>query len=348
MKLDLSSPIRPDINSAALQRLLETRLAGHFGEPRGIQVLDQRPCPYASSFRIDELAVRFVGGARLRLVVKDLGPGGMLEAARRVRPGFLYEPRREINAYRWILPHAPVGTAESYGAVVHPSASRYWLLLERVAGRPLWQEGDLAIWAQTARWIARFHRGFSQKFASQVACRADVLTYNAAFYWRWMHRAQRFCADDALQRRALDRIARGYGAVVKRLVGMPRTIIHGEFYPSNILIGRKRGVRICPLDWEMAALGPGLVDLATLSAGWAAPTARAMARAYFAEVEGKDSSVPVRLPKDFSTDLACCQLHMAIRMLGWSNHWVPPARQARNWLVEAQRLSERLAARLSP
>jgi aminoglycoside phosphotransferase (APT) family kinase protein len=40
---------------------------------------------------------------------------------------------------------------------------------------------------------------------------------------------------------------------------------------------------VCPVDWEMAAVGPGLVDLAALSAGgWTAPEREALALAYYA------------------------------------------------------------------
>jgi hypothetical protein len=42
------------------------------------------------------------------------------------------------------------------------------------------------------------------------------------------------------------------------------------------------------------------------------------------------------------TDLDCCRLHLAVRMLGWSDDWEPPRDHAHNWLGEAQRISRRL------
>ena len=48
----------------------------------------------------------------------------------------------------------------------------------------------------------------------------------------------------------------------------PRTFLHGEFYPSNVLIeDAVEGPRVRPVDWEMAGLGPGLADLAALISG---------------------------------------------------------------------------------
>src|SRR5215204_972193 len=116
--------------SSDLEQLLGAQLTETFGKRRSIRRLVRRSCPYTSSFKIDELDVQFNDGSRLPLLLKDLGRDGMLEVARDVRPEFLYEPRREIDAYRWILPHAPNGTAAHYGAVVEPLAGRYWLFLE--------------------------------------------------------------------------------------------------------------------------------------------------------------------------------------------------------------------------
>jgi Phosphotransferase enzyme family len=323
---------------------LEERLAEHFGERRPIRRIRRRLCPYTSSFHIDELDVRFRDGSVLKLVMKDLSRKGMLEAARRARPDFVYEPLREIKVYRSILPHAPPGTATAFGAEISSRAGRYSLLLENVGGLQLSQVGSFAIWEQAAAWIARFHRSFSPTRAEQLVKRSNLLIYDERFYWHWMERAQRF-ARQPYRRSVIDRIARRYAPIVKRLTTMPRTVIHGELYACNVIVGSaaRRRVRICPVDWEMAAHGPNLIDLASLTAGWPGHRRRALARAYLG-----GSSEPVepqrrpRLSADFGIDLDCCRLHLAVRMLGWSDSWTPPPQHARDWLVEAARLSDRL------
>src|SRR5207244_7203663 len=113
--------------------------------------------------------------------------------------------------------------------------------------------------------------------------------------WTWMGRAQKFL-DAARQssresdRKGMEWIAGRYSQVVERLLTLPLTLIHGEFYPSNILVheietcrSRLTGdtVRVCPVDWEMAAVGPGLIDLAALTAGaWTDEEKTALALAY--------------------------------------------------------------------
>ena len=332
----------PDTSELKLH--LESRLGKHFGKRRSIVRLDRRLCPYTSSFRIDELDVWFEDGSEARLVLKDLSPEAMLEAARRVRPAFLYEPCREIQAYRWILPHGPQGTATWYGAVTDQNVGRYWLFLERIDGLELRHVGAFSAWERTARWIAQFHRSFPAARVRQLAQHSKFLVHDREFYWRWLERAQRFVAKDRTTQRLLDRIARRYAPVVERLTSLPKTLIHGEFYASNVLIDRHAGkLRVCPVDWEMAALAPGLTDLASLTAGWSEKHQRDLTRAYWtATAEGAGAAKGRRLPHAFLVDLDCCRLHLAVRMLGWSESWSPPPQHTHNWLVDAVRVAERL------
>ena len=320
-----------------LKRHLENQLSTQFGRRRSIVKLTRRLCPYTSSFRIDELDVQLEDGARMQLVLKDLSAEAMLENAR-ARPAFLYEPRREIQAYCSILPHGPAGTAAWYGAVTDPSAGRYWLFLERVRGLELRHVGAFSTWERTARWIGRFHRSFSPAHLRQLARQSTVLVYDEDFYWRWLDRAQSFARRRLATRRILDRIARSYRFVIKRLSDLPRTLIHGEFYPCNVLIcADGRAVRVCPVDWEMAALAPGLMDLACLTTGWSARKQRALARAYAGTALDSDCNTENGL-----VDLDCCRLHLAIKMLGWSANWAPPPQHAHDWVAEAADISERI------
>lgn len=325
------------------------------GQARGraaIVKLDRRPSPYTSSFALEEIDVVFADGSEAALVMKDLSPGAMDAQARRARPAFLSEPRREIQTYLHILPHAPPGTAACLGVAAGRAASHYRLLLERVDGHELRHVGAFSMWKRTAHWIARFHASVPAADVGRLARRAKLLVHDEAFYWRWLERARDFAArsrgaDAAAARRVLDRIARGYAPVVARLAAMPPTVIHGEFYPCNILIrGRGPRARVCPVDWELAAVGPGLIDLAALMTGWDERAQRALARAYRAAAlhgdRREEPRRPGRLPAEFQHELDCCRLHLAVRMLGWSASWTPPPQHARDWLAEAAAITARL------
>ena len=115
------------------------------------------------------------------------------------------------------------------------------------------------------------------------------------------------------------------------------TLTHGVFYPSNVLIEQRDGrPRVCPVDWETAAVGPGLLDLAALTAGdWTDAQRRALVAAY-REV------LPGRTEDQVLLDLDYCRLHSAVQWAGWSADWSPPPECARDWLDDALTLAESL------
>jgi thiamine kinase-like enzyme len=98
--------------------------------------------------------------------------------------------------------------------------------------------------------------------------------------------------------------------------------------------------RVCAIDWEMAGIGAGMLDLAALvSGGWRDDERTAMALAYRESLPGHD-----RPPEDrFLLDLDACLLHVCIQWLGWSPGWEPPPEHRHDWLAHAVELADRLA-----
>jgi len=130
--------------------------------------------------------------------------------------------------------------------------------------------------------------------------------------------------------------------VIDRLLALPMSLIHGEFFPSNVILRRRNNDwAICPVDWEMAAIGPGLIDLAALTSGkWTHEQKRAMVAAYRRGLETADSAPPS--VSDLLEAVDYCQLHLSVQLLGWAANWAPPQRHTQNWLGEAVRLSNAL------
>ena len=311
-----------------LRAALEPRLA--------IAGLERRSSAYSSSFRMEEVDVRLDDGRTLEILFKDLGPQGILDGARRAKPSFLYDPQREIETYRKILATVPFGTALCYGAVADATAGRFWLFLEKVPGRELYQMGDLAVWQQAARWLARLHSRFTGRDElSQLTREAHLLLYGPDFYRRWIDRAR-------AAHPSLERLAGRYDRVVERMAALPVTLLHGDFYASNVLVQEAgEDTRVCPVDWEMAAVGPGLIDLAALTAGrWTEEERTALALAYYGalpQAARRSLDEPA-----FLQALAWCRLHLAVERLGWAPGWAPPPEHAHDWLGEALGLGDRL------
>jgi thiamine kinase-like enzyme len=373
----------PPVSTEELQAVLEPLLSEHFGGQCRTTGLRRKPSQFHSSFTLEELDVELDDGRRLQLIFKNLGWEALLPGARHAKPAFLYNPLREIETYRGILGGNPLGTATCYGAVVNPEAGRYWLFLERVRGLRLSHVGEFATWQQAARHLAALHNWFAMKVKVHNGPLAvQLLQYDRGFFSQWTDRAKAFvrAAKPAVSEsawRRLERLADGYRAVVDRLVALPRTFIHGEFYSSNVLVTRaakaRKGAekvvgshlqerpegcfaqmvpdplfgpdalsgRLCVVDWELAGLGPALIDVAALTAGnWNDDEKAALAMAYHSAVPAENGWPPAA--EAFLTDLEFCRLHLAMQWLGWSLEWKPPREHARNWLGEALRLAEKL------
>lgn len=334
------------VESAALQAALEPLLERHPDVRQPLSRLRRRLSAYSSSCTIENLEAVLRNGRRLSLVFKDLSPSALLDGARRVRPAFAYAPHREIDTYERILRPERHGTAACYGSVRCPDEGRYWLFLGRVSGRLLWQVGRIEAWEAAARWLARFHRSFAARNGLAGDPRfVHGARYDEAWFRVWPARAEEFLRrrrTSAASRRRFQRLLARHDRLVARLVALPRTFVHGEFYPSNVIVRRLDEDRcICPVDWELAGIGPGLMDLAALTAGeWTPGDRRKMIAAY------RDAFEPVRGWPPSLAELAeavdWCRLQACLQWIGWADDWSPPGPHAQDWLGEALELAGNL------
>jgi len=333
-------PPRVDL-SAALNALF-----GQAGAPR-IVGLDTWPLPYASSFAIEEAIVRFDDGSILELVCKDTSKAAMLPEARRIKPRFLHHPLREIATYERILAPFATGAPRFYGSVVNRQRGRYWLFLERVRGVPLTEVGDFAVWRQVSGWLAEVHGRLARDPGlADAAALVPLVQYDRANARVWMERAQRYLEADAARPRSVRRrfasLASQYEGFLDELAALPSGFVHGEFFASNVLVEVTAGQgRVRPVDWELAGLGPMLMDLAALTAGrWTENERAELAASY----RGVASAEPgTSLSHDgFMRALDCCRLQLAIQRFGWARQWTPPATHRQDWLGEALRAADRL------
>jgi hypothetical protein len=323
---------------------LQRALSEYWEVSCSIASISRRPSAYRTSFALEELDVVLDDGVRLQLIFKDTSQQALSERARRAKPVFLADPRREIETYRRILKLSELGTAICYGAVVDPAADRYWLFLERVPGIELYQAGDHLIWERAVQWLAGFHVRFAEAQARSVAqSQASLLVFDRAYYHLWLQRALEFAQGWPIgDQRRIAWLADRYDVVIDRLVALPTTVIHGEFYASNVLVQEAEGgMRVCPVDWEMAAVGPGLIDLAALVAGgWSADERRQFGAVYHTVLTLPERGGPIL--DELLTDLAFCRLHLAVQWLGWAGDWSPPREHAHDWLADAVSIAEEL------
>jgi aminoglycoside phosphotransferase (APT) family kinase protein len=114
-----------------------------------------------------------------------------------------------------------------------------------------------------ARWIARFHVVNQPRLGNLPS--ALLKTYDGEYYEGWARRTCEFAGSLHQRFPWLATLCQRSSELLPALTASPSTVIHGEFYPKNILFHRGR---VCPVDWESAAIAEGLIDLAFLTEGW--------------------------------------------------------------------------------
>jgi Ser/Thr protein kinase RdoA (MazF antagonist) len=336
------------IPTAELRLGLEKALSTHFGEPVSILELDRQPWVYQSSFALEALRVYLGPRGTLALIFKDLSWHALSPEAQRAKPKALYDPLREIRVYEDALRFHPRFGPTCYGTVIDSNQARYWLFVEHVNGQELYQVGEFGVWEFVARWLAQMHAALQPFAAANTELQEHLIKHDSQEQEKWFRRACR-----AVGLRGSDNDARQLSELSKVLPDMACALsarspdlIHGEFYPSNILIAGslQAGLRVCAVDWEMAGFGCELLDLAALVAGgWTQEQQNALALAYYEETCGTGGKWQDE--QQFFQTLDHCRLNTALRWLGWSDDWSPPPAHAHDWLEEALSVGERLTQR---
>src|SRR5256885_1085112 len=152
---------------------LERRLGGP------VATVNRAPFSYRTSHRIDELKVVLADGTRLDLLLKDLRRSELHPRVRAVKPAFLHDPGREVEAYR-LLEGSGLGTPRCI------DSGDEWLLLEKVEGVELWQAGEIERWLEAARWLALFHA----QSAKRPPVGTHLLQYDASYFALWKERVR--------------------------------------------------------------------------------------------------------------------------------------------------------------
>ena len=330
------------IDVQRLRAALEYGLANHFPSRARITRIARFPSPYRTSHALEEIKVRLADGTNLNLLFKDCSRQALLEEAAIARPDFVIDPGRELDVYRHWLKPAGLGTAMLYAHYIDEPSETFGLFLEHVQGRELYQVGEFELWQTTARWLARFHAYFAEtsgrKATGLPRCDSDQCR-------QWLDHANVTIRGRA-KRDSWKRIASTYATTIEHFSSLPATLIHGEFFASNVLLSdAEKGLRVCPIDWEMAAIGPGLLDVAALVAGsWTEDQKLALAASYVNELQAIGADIG-RTAQEFSFDLDVCRLHLAVQRTGWSARWTPPAEHRCEWWNDASKLAQRIATK---
>lgn len=271
-------------------------------EPRGaarvVKVLHREPNVYRSTFPSEIATCAFDDGIERRLFIKRYVPG--------IHDGFGYwrGGPYEARIYDDVLARVNGGTPSLFGSWSDPATGHTFIALEYVAGLRLDRSEPTRL-IDAARWLAALHR----EGTPIAAAHPSVRRYDEAYFRGWSKRALwgvRGLRPDAHWIEPL--IQRFEDEMVPRLMAEAPVLIHGELYPENVIVD---GDRMCVVDWQSAAIGPGVIDLASLTEGhWPTDVVRESQDVYVRAWSLADHHVSV------DDALVAARLYWSMRWLG--------------------------------
>lgn len=269
-----------------------------------VRVLAREPADLGSTFAT-EVVTCTVGGRKVRLFCK-YGFGRRPHPLKDYHRSYGHRGgvRREAAVYRALLEPLGLSHARFLGAYHEAATGQTWLVLEYLDGgeRLVRAYPQATGMTAAAGWIGRFHAA-----AARARQLPRLTAYDARYYRGWARRAARFGVPWRRRFRWLEPLCERFGAVADELAALPRTVIHGEYYPKNIVL-RKR--RIYPVDWESAAIAVGQIDLAALTEEWGPEVERRCVAAY------RRARWPEGAPANFARGLDAARLYLVLRWLG--------------------------------
>jgi hypothetical protein len=276
-----------------------------------VTILDRQPNTYASTFPSEIVRCQLGNGRRLRFLCKyGADHSTSLSGITGHKGGVPYE----AAVYRHVLRTSRATTPTFYGAYRDLETGGTWLILEYLddSVRLCSKRESSAAMGLAARWIGRFHNDATEERLSGASVRF-LNRYDAEYYLGWARRTSLLAGHLRQRLPWLTTLCGRFEDVVALLLASPPTVIHGEYYPSNVLF---RGGTVYSVDWESAAVAAGEIDLAALTEDWGAEIERQC------ELEYQRVRWPEGPPADFERRLYSARLYLQFRWLCHENRHI--------------------------
>jgi aminoglycoside phosphotransferase (APT) family kinase protein len=240
--------------------------------------------------------------------------------------GYWGDVAYEAAVYRDVLEPLGAGVPRLIGFESLGTSS--WLVMQYADGERLSKSPRDAL-ISAGRWLGEFHRAAEKFLDGRTVSSINVL--DARYFRSWSQRTRAFTRSSDASKPWIESVCAAFEELAPSLVSETLTVVHGEFYPANVLVARGR---VLPVDWQSAAVGPGEIDVASLIEGWGdgAIVAECL-RTY------ERSRWPHGTPESFRQRLNLARVYWPLRWLGDDPAWSLNPKRARYFdeLKEAAR-----------
>jgi hypothetical protein len=307
------------------------RAAGLRAEVAGMH---RTPSPYATVSPSEVVSVALTSGERISIFVKHLREEQQSHPDKRVR-------EREVRVYGELLGDRGLPVPRFLGSCWNDATGRRELFLEYIDGWNLKYQ-ELRHWHTAARRLAQLHLAFALR-GDQLLGRDFLLRLDRDYLLAWAGRA--VAAVSSLSAELASRLQRtvdDLGVAADLLAEQPPTLVHNDLAPKNVIADTSMSPdRTCIVDWEMAGVGCGLMDLAHLTYGLPPREAERMFDLYREELTGTGL-----MPSDDEGKrlLASCQLHGTLYRLAHADVWRLPLERVGEWIADSEELNREVVS----
>lgn len=257
-----------------------------------------RANPYSSRMSSIILSVETADAGPIRLLAK-LGRIG-----ERTRQGSPWGSGYEALIYRQVLSASQSYPSPYLGDAV--VGDHVWLFVRWLEGAVrVNQHPDPRSMPAAAAWLGRFHAEASRSLDRGIRSIANGYSEGVIAGWAQLARSN-------IQRSEVgglndESLIQDWVPVVEALLRTEETFVHGDFFPSNVLVV---GSQTVPIDWEWAGVAAGEIDLAALVTGWPEATVLGCVAEYC------KARWPGMSSEDSAARLWAARFYFAIRALG--------------------------------
>jgi len=280
---------------------------------------------YTTTFPTEVITCVLGNGKRLRVFCK-YGTAKWWSRAHGHRAGVAHEAMVYANVLR------PIGasTPALLGTHIDSVSGATWLVLEYLDNYLRLGHRHPRALVGAAEWLGDFHRR-AAVLIDTVGI-DDLRALDHDYYSGWSRRTARYASGIDEPFPWLPALCERFEDFAPSRLARRTTVIHGEYFPENVLTSR---TRIAPVDWESAAVAAGEIDLASLTEGWDERTTREAELAY------RLARWPEGAPGDLDEVMAAARLYVGFRWLGDNRRWTV-AQYSRWRFGYLQRIGEQL------
>jgi thiamine kinase-like enzyme len=286
-------------DTALLSQYLFELLSANGISNRNIRILSREKFINASTFPAEVIICEIEGNCRLPLFCKYLSGKGQNNFGH--RGGVEYE----IKVYDQVLRHIPLSKPKYYGTCYLKESNETLLVIQFLENScRLNKSSDPELYVtMAAGWIASFHNFWAMQQPSFIK------PYDNGYYSYWVDQVRKLLSNTSGSFNLLVHLCDYFTDNLNILTQGQLTLIHGEYYPANILI---KNDSIYPIDWESVAIATPEIDLASLIEGWSDSTVEKFINAY-TTARWPDGNFP---RKEFADRLLMARIYFHLRWIG--------------------------------